>query len=194
MITKKELKEYAKQHKVPISFDETIDFLIANIKKVKAKSILEIGTAIAYGCINMASRTECEHIDTLEIDVETAEIARKNVAEFNLTDKITIHNIDAGDYIKNCTKKYDLIYLDGPKGQYVKYLPNLKKLMAKGSVIVADNVFFHGMVTGKTEITKNCRSMIKGLHNFVDSITLDADFSSQLYNIGDGVAVIVKIN
>lgn len=192
MITKQQLRDYAKAHNVPISFEETIDFLVETITKVDAQNVLEIGTAIGYGSINMATRTNLNHIDTLEIDEATANLARQNIKEFNLEDKVEVHNIDAMKYIETCTKTYDLIYLDGPKGQYVKYLPMLKKLLKKGGVIVADNVFFHGMVLGTTQVTKNCRSMINGLHNFINEFTTDKDLSSQLFNIGDGVAVIVK--
>ncbi len=188
-----ELKGYAKANKVPISFDETMEFVIDQINKNNFQNILEVGTAIGFGSISMASFTNAKHIDTVEIDKEIYQEAIDNIKARKLTDKITAYNIDAREYLINCNKKYDFIYLDGPKGQYINYLPMLVELLADGGMIVADNLFFHGMVTGLVEVPASCRAMIKGLHNFVGEITTNPLYNSQILNIGDGVAVI-RIN
>jgi len=186
------LKSYAKLNNVPISKDDTIEFIIKTINENNFKHILEIGTAIGFGSINMAKNTNCVHIDTVEIDEETYKLAKENVAQNNVQDKITIHNIDAKEYIANCTKKYDFIYLDGTKGQYINYLEKLLNLIDENGVIIADNIFFHGMVTNEIETPASCRSMIKGLHKFVDFITTNKNLNSHIFNIGDGVALIKK--
>ena len=183
-----ELKGYAKTNKVPISFDETMEFVIEQINKNNYKNILEIGTAIGFGSISMASFTNAEHIDTVEIDKEIFQEAEENIKSRKLNDKITAYNIDARQYLLNCNKKYDFIYLDGPKGQYINYLPMLVYLLADNGMIVADNLFFHGMVTGIIDVPASCRAMIKGLHNFINEITTNPMYDSQIYNIGDGVA------
>lgn len=188
-----ELKGYAKANKVPISFDETMEFVIDQINKNNFQNILEVGTAIGFGSISMASFTNAKHIDTVEIDKEIYQEAIDNIKARKLTDKITAYNIDAREYLINCNKKYDFIYLDGPKGQYINYLSMLVELLADGGMIVADNLFFHGMVTGLVEVPASCRAMIKGLHNFVGEITTNPLYNSQILNIGDGVAVI-RIN
>lgn len=188
-----DLKGYAKVNKVPISFDETMEFVIEQINKNNYQEILEIGTAIGFGSISMASFSNARHIDTVEIDKEIFQEAVDNIKARKLTQQITAYNIDAREYLMNCNKKYDFIYLDGPKGQYINYLPMLVDLLNDNGMIVADNLFFHGMVTGLVEVPASCRAMIKGLHNFVGEITTNPIYNSQIYNIGDGVAVI-KIN
>lgn len=188
----KSLKEYAHQNDVPISFDETMEFLINTINKFKCKTILEIGTAIGFGSISMAQNSCVEHIDTVELNTETFMIAKQNISSRGLENKINCINMDAKEYIESCTKTYDLIYLDGPKGQYINYLPKLAELLKPNGIIVADNVFFHGMVTGITPVTPGCRSMIKGLHKFVNEILTNSKYDAQILNIGDGVAVIRK--
>lgn len=186
----KELKIEAKENHVPISFDETMEFVIENINEFDYKEVLEIGTAIGFGSISMASFTNCHHIDTVEIDESCAEEAKQNIKARGLCEKISVHNIDAKDYLATCEKKYDFIYLDGPKGQYINYLPYLTKLLNKSGMIIADNLFFHGMVTGLTPIPSSCRAMIKGLHKFIDEVTTNSKYISQIYDIGDGVATI----
>ena len=186
----KEIKQYGNTHKVPITLDDTLCFLCQTIDKYNCKSILEIGTAIGFGSITMATNTSLEHIDTVELDDERYNLAVDNVAKQGLNGKITIYHMDAMNYIQQCDKKYDLIYLDGPKGQYINYLPYLKKLMHKGSVLVADNLNFHGMVTGEIPVSRGCRAMIKGLHRYIDAITTDTELDTAIHtDLGDGVGV-----
>lgn len=184
------IREYGLTHNVPITKDDTLCFLLETIKKNNAKQILEIGTAIGYGCVTMASETDCDHIDTLEIDEERFKIANENIEKKGLEKKISTHLVDAKVYLENCKKKYDLIYLDGPKGQYINYLPYLVKILNKGGIIFADNLNFHGMVTGEIPVSKGCRAMIRGLHKYIDEITTNPMFETKLYKeIGDGVSI-----
>jgi len=186
----KEIKQYGVENKVPITKDDTLCFLLEIINKNDSKQILEIGTAIGFGCIAMAENSNCEHIDTLEIDKERFEIANKNIEEKQLQHRITTHLIDAKEFLINCNKKYDFVYLDGPKGQYINYLPLIVKLLNKDGIIFADNLNFHGMVTGEIPTTKGCRAMIKGLKNYINEITTNPIFESQvLTNIGDGIGI-----
>lgn len=185
-----EIRTFGKENKVPITLDDTLLFLIQTINENNSKQILEIGTAIGFGSISIATNTECEHIDTLEIDNERFNIANENIKNKILENKISTHLIDAMEYLKTCTKKYDFIYLDGPKGQYINYLPYLINILNKGGIIFADNLNFHGMVTGAIEVTKGCRAMIKGLKNYISEITNNEKLETEIYtNIGDGVGV-----
>lgn len=189
MIIDEELKQYGKSNNVPITKDDTLSFLLEVINQNNSKQILEIGTAIGYGCIAMAENTNCEHIDTLELNQERFDIANKNIQEKGLQNKIKTHLIDAKEYISTCNKTYDFIYLDGPKGQYINYLPYLVKLLNKDGIILADNLHFHGMVTGEIPTPASCRSMIKGLHKYIDEVTTNPIYDTTIYDIGDGVGV-----
>ena len=195
----KDIKQYGLENKVPITKDDTLCFLLETINKNDCKQILEIGTAIGFGCITMAQNTNCEHIDTLEIDKDRFDIANNNIKSKNLQNKITTHLIDAKEYLANCNKLYDFVYLDGPKGQYINYLPYIVKILKPNGIIFADNLNFHGMVTGEIPVTKGCRAMIKGLKNYIQEITTNPIYESEIYtNIGDGVGVTIlsvdKIN
>ena len=168
-----EIREYGKENKVPITLDDTLSFLLETINQNNSKEILEIGTAIGFGCISMAENTNCKHIDTLEKDENRYKIAN-----------------DAMEYLKTCNKKYDFIYLDGPKGQYINYLPMITKILNPNGIIFADNLNFHGMVTGEIEVTRGCRAMIKGLKNYIVEITTNPIYETKLYKeIGDGVGI-----
>lgn len=186
------IKNFGVENKIPITKDEVLDLIIQLINDNNYKNVLEIGTAIGYGSITMAENTKLDHIDTLEIDENRYHIAIENIHNNQLDKRIKVYLTDAMDYIVNCDKKYDLIYLDGPKGQYVNYLPYLLKILENDGMIVADNLFFHGMVTGKIPVSKGCRAMIKGLHKYIDEITSSPDLYSEIIEIGDGVGITKK--
>ena len=186
----KKIRTYGKENKVPITLDDTLSFLLETINENQCKEILEIGTAIGFGCISMVENTQCTHIDTLEIDEERFNIANENIKNKNLQKRITTHLIDAKEFLGNCNKKYDLVYLDGPKGQYINYLPMITELLNPNGIIFADNLNFHGMVTGEIEVTRGCRALIKGLKNYIQEITTNPIYETKLYKeIGDGVGV-----
>ena len=188
----KDIKRYGVENNIPITKDEVLDMIVKMINDNDYKNILEIGTAIGYGSITMANNTNLEHIDTLEIDADRYKIALENIEKAGLDTRIKVYLTDAKDYIVKCDKKYDLIYLDGPKGQYINYLPYLLKILNDDGVIVADNLFFHGMVTGKIPVSKGCRAMIKGLHKYIDEITSSPNLDTKIIEIGDGVGITKK--
>lgn len=188
----KDIKKYGVENNIPITKDEVLDMIVKMINDNDYKNILEIGTAIGYGSITMANNTNLEHIDTLEIDADRYKIALENIEKTGLDTRIKVYLTDAKDYIVKCDKKYDLIYLDGPKGQYINYLPYLLKILNDDGVIVADNLFFHGMVTGKIPVSKGCRAMIKGLHKYIDEITSSPNLDTKIIEIGDGVGITKK--
>ena len=188
----KDIKKYGVENNIPITKDEVLDMIIKMINDNDYKNILEIGTAIGYGSITMANNTNLQHIDTLEIDADRYKIALENIEKAGLDTRIKVYLTDAKDYIVKCDKKYDLIYLDGTKGQYINYLPYLLKILNDDGVIVADNLFFHGMVTGKIPVSKGCRAMIKGLHKYIDEITSSPNLDSKIIEIGDGVGITKK--
>lgn len=183
------IKLYAEKNNVPITKDDTMQFIVDYINQNKVKTILEIGTAIAYGSINMAMCDSVKSVTTLEIDTTNYREALNNIAKYNLLEKIDAKLIDAKLYIDECDKKFDLIYLDGPKGQYINYLPKLLKMLNTNGAIIADNIFFHGMATGEIVTPSSCRSMVNGLRLYVDEVTHNPKLESHIYQMGDGICV-----
>lgn len=184
-----EIREYGEAHDVPISKEDTLNFLCNTIKENNCARVLEIGTAIAYGTIAFASLDCVERVDTVEIDDARYMLACENVNKSGLKSKINLNKMDAKAFLENNKNTYDFIYLDGPKGQYPNYLPYLLKSLNKNGVLVADNLFFHGMTTGQTPVTKGCRAMIKGLKRYIEEITTNPNLESEILNIGDGLGV-----
>lgn len=185
----KEIREYGEKNDVPISKEDTLNFLLTTIKENKCKQVLEIGTAIGYATIAFAFLNCVKQVESVEKDENRFNLAQENIEKSGLKSKITIYNMDAKIFLQNNEKTYDFIYLDGPKGQYINYLPYLLKMLNKNGILVADNLFFHGMVTGEIPVTKGCRSMIKGLKNYIQEITTNPNLETKILNIGDGLGI-----
>ncbi len=185
---------FNKDEYVPILRDESISFLYEIIKKNQPKKGLEIGTYIGYSASIFLSTSQNASLETVEINEENAKLARENLKEFG--DRVTVFCKDAKDFIEERLEekeKYDFIFLDGPKGQYIRYLPILKQLLSVEGILVADNVYFHGMVKMEGKIPHKHRSIVNNLRKFISEIQSDPDFETQIYDIGDGISVSKKL-
>jgi predicted O-methyltransferase YrrM len=112
------------------------------IKKNNPKTVLEIGALYGYSAILMANiLPQGGKVITIELDKLIAKIARKNIADAGLSDKIDIVASNALEIIPKLDLKFDLLFLDAAKDEYLKYLKLAEnKNLKKGSIVVADNV------------------------------------------------------
>ena len=113
------------------------------IQKYKPRNILEIGTLYGYSAILMADTLKGADgkVVTIEIDKSIVDIARKNIADANLLDKIDVIFGNSLDEIPRLNSKFDLLFLDAAKNEYLKYLELAQKNdLKRGTIVVADNV------------------------------------------------------
>jgi predicted O-methyltransferase YrrM len=113
------------------------------IKRYRPKDILEIGTLYGYSAILMASTLSGSDgkVVTIEIDVSLAETAKKNIVDAGLSEKTEVITGNALDIIPILDRKFQLMFLDAAKGEYLEYLQSAEKYcLDKGAVIIADNV------------------------------------------------------
>lgn len=150
----KEIKEYAKENYVPILQDISLDLILLILKLKKPDSILEIGTAIGYSAINFSRylKDSNSKILTIEKNENMYNKAIENISKMNLTNTIKVVNADATQYLETIDEKenkFDVIFIDAAKGQYLVFLENALRLVKKGGIIIADNVYFKGRVLSR---------------------------------------------
>ena len=182
------LKDYASQNSVPIMFDEGIEFIVNYIKENDVRFILEIGTAIGYSAIKFAQINPEIRIFTIEYDIERYQKAIENITKLNLDDQITVF---LGDALKfDFTEKFDLIFIDGAKSQYINFFEKYKNNLLENGVFISDNLFFHGMVED-ISLTQNYSTikLIRKLKRYIDFLKANTEFQTEFYQLGDGVAV-----
>ena len=134
----KKLEEYALENHVPIIRPLSREILAKEVAAKNPSKILEIGTAIGFsGCLMLNSAPNSTLI-TIEIDEKSFEVAKQNFAEAGFTTRVNQILGDASEIVKTLEGKFDFIFLDGPKSQYVKQLPYLVNLLSVGGVLLAE--------------------------------------------------------
>ena len=167
----KEMEVFAKNNNVPIVRKQTLSVILDLVKKkVEEKEenkreirILELGTAIAYSSINMASIENNICIDTIEKNKKMYDIAKDNIKkldifESNIKNRINMYLGDAfkllqentedetGKKVNICNNKYDIVFIDANKSKYLDYFNICKNLLNDNGIIILDNVLFAGYV------------------------------------------------
>ena len=188
-----EIKDFADMHSVPIMKDEGISFICDYIKEHKVQRVLEIGTAIGFSSINFARADDEVFVSTIEMDLERYQAAVKNIADNGLSDRITCYLGDAGKWTAPEGELYDLIFIDGPKAQYINHFERFKEMLAPGGVIITDNLSFHGMVEDLS-LTHNYSTikMMRKIRKFIKFLRENKEFSTTFYDLGDRISVSVR--
>lgn len=187
------LEEQAKRENIPIMQKEGISFLTDYIKKNDVKDILEIGSAIGYSAIIMAKVDSSINVVTIEKDEARYNEALKNVKEFNLDDQI---DVILGDALETEIEgKFDLIFIDAAKAQYIKFFEKYKNNLNENGTIISDNLDFHGLTKENVVIeSKNLRALVRKINNYKDFLRNNKEFYTEFLSIGDGIGVTKKIN
>ena len=192
----RDMRSYAEKEKVPIIQDEGLTFLLFLIKTKKVRNILEIGTAIGYSAINMAMQSLDINIDTIERNEEMYNQAIRNIKKAKMTERINVHFKDALEVnINEFNRKYDLIFIDAAKAQYIKFFTLYEPLLSDDGVIFTDNLLFHGLVNNSERIeSKNLRNLVTKIENYNEWLANNEKYDTSFFSIGDGIAVSVKKN
>jgi predicted O-methyltransferase YrrM len=153
-----EIEETAKMDSLPSIGPIKGKIVEGVIKEHKPKKVLEIGTLHGYSAILIANTVSnfsygSKDLDTdtqynkpivisVEKDEKLATIARKNVKNSGLSKLIQVINGDAIRVVPSLKVKFNMIFLDAAKNEYLRYLQLVEEcgLLEKRAVIVADNV------------------------------------------------------
>lgn len=188
-----EMEGFARDKRQPISDPEVASFLAITARLSGARHIVEVGTNIGYGAIVLARAAGPDaRVITIEIDAETAGIARGFIERAGLASQIDVREEDALAALAVLPGDIDLVYIDCVKEHYPAYLDLvLPKLSARG-VIIADNVLWKGLVAAK-DVPPHEVGRVQALRTFNHSIVSDSRLRGVILPLGDGVAYAVRI-
>ena len=186
------IKEKALKEGVPIIKDEGLAFLLNLIRERDCKEILELGTAVGYSAIQMASLAEGIHVDTIEKNEEMYRQAIENIREENLERQIDVFHMPIEEFVPE--RKYDLIFVDAAKAQYGKYLEQFLDHLKEDGVMFFDNMVFHGLIWDTDRISsRSLRNLVRKIRDFREKVLNDKRFDIILCdNIGDGILILTR--
>lgn len=182
----KTIKAQALQDEIPIMGESTLTMLIDTISSHYVKDILEIGTAVGYSSLRIASACPWVEIDTLEKDEVRYQKALENKVLLKC-DQVNMILSDAKTWVAD--KFYDVIIIDGAKAQnqffFDKYLPLLKP----HGMMFVDNMHFHGHVEAMPQgkARRNLRQMVSKIAKFNEYVHSLDHLECELLDIDDGL-------
>ncbi len=184
-----ELREKARAEQVPIIRDDMLEFIRFLLVKEKPKTILEIGTAVGFSALFMQSVLPGATITTIEKVEMRLKEARKNLAG----SKIELLEGDALDVLAGLKGSYDMIFLDAAKGQYGNFLPDCKRLLKKGGIMLTDNVLLEGSIAeSRFGVERRDRTIHERMRSFLREITHTEGYTTVIVPVGDGAALTYK--
>lgn len=144
------------------------------VRAKQARKVLEVGTSNGYSTLWLADavRDTGGSLRTLEIDKARKKAARQNLREAKLDDFVRMEVCDAGEFLRDYPKYFDVVLLDADRSQYTAYWPHLQRILTKpGSLLVVDNVLSHA----------------DEVQAFIALVEADKNFSSMVLDIGAGL-------
>lgn len=189
----KRLEEEALARDIPIIDPEVGGFLSLLIAIHKPDKILEIGTATGYSTVWLAKDNRSEII-TIELKEREAKEARQNFSDLGLDNRIELLEGDALEIMSDLEQKFDLIFIDAAKGQYIEYLHNVLELVNDGGLIVADNILFKGMIASDELMHPRYDTLTYRLREYVEEVMDHSSLKSSILPLGDGLALSLKLD
>lgn len=188
-----ELQKTATELGYPVIPHETARFLSVILSMKNPVDVLEIGAAVGFSA-SLMSQYASGTITTVDRFPHMIERFKQNIDKMNLNDKIKLIEGDALDVLPTLTGKYDVIFLDAAKGQYINFLPHCVRLLNDDGLLIADDVLHGGDVAKDIkETVKRDKTIYRRLKSFLWTVTHTDIFETSIIPIGNGVALCKKI-
>ena len=116
-------------------------------KLINPKNILEIGTYTGYSALSLAEGMQTTGtLHTIDKNEELEELQHKYFQKSAYASQIVQHVGNAIEIIPTIDEKFDLVFIDADKSNYINYFHLIIDKMNKGGVILSDNVLWSGKV------------------------------------------------
>ena len=179
---------------VPIIRKEMQSFMKVLLAIQKPLNILEVGTAVGFSALLMSEYApeECR-ITTIEKYEKRIPIAKENFRRAGKEDKITLLEGDALEILKGLEEKYDFIFMDAAKAQYINYMPEVIRLLEKGGVLVSDNVLQDGdIIESRFAVERRNRTIHSRMREYLYRLKHEEQLLTSIIPLGDGAAISTK--
>ena len=193
----REMEDYAALHHVPIINERGRQAFLQVVQEARPHRVLEIGTAIGYSSLLMAQNGAADiDITTLELSDERIKTAQGYIDRSAYAGRIHIMGGDAAENLLKLQltgQKFDFVFIDAAKGQYVDYFHKIQPMLTKNAVILADNVLFRGYVKGDVPTLRRFKTIVKRLREYIKLVS-QPPYVTEILENGDGLAVTRRLD
>ena len=192
-----QLEAYAIEHEVPIIRKEAQSLLKFLLELKKPKRILEVGTAIGFSASLLCEYmpTDCQLTTIEKVPMRIVE-AEKNLAALKRSQDVTFLTGDAEEVLKKLKEqgnRYDFVFMDAAKAQYMSFLEQILPMLSPGALLVTDNVLQEGsIVESKYSITRRDRTIHMRMREYLYELKHNECLTTSIVAVGDGMALSVK--
>jgi predicted O-methyltransferase YrrM len=175
----KEIERTAQGRFLPIVGPERGRVLVEIVREVEPNHVLEVGTLLGYSAILMGKELRSEaRLITIEIREDRARIAERNVQRAKIPPTVEVIVGDAKEVIPRLRGKFDLVFVDAEKTEYLEYLRLAEGKLHKGATIIADNAGIYA----------------NQMKNYLSHIRSSEKYRSRFVAVGeDGLEISVKL-
>ena len=175
----RQIEQMSEKNFLPIIGPQKGKILADEIRKLKPKHVLEVGTLIGYSAILMGKELDDKaEIVTIEIHRNEAELAGENIVRANIEAKVKIVAGDALQVIPTLTGQFDFAFIDAEKTEYFNYLKLAEDKLRKGAVVFADNVLIFA----------------DQVRDYLDYVRNSGKYQSRFIKVGeDGVEISIRL-
>lgn len=172
-------QEKDEKHYPIISYDVAV-LIISEVKAHQCHNVLEIGGCVGFSALNfILAMGEEGQVTTIEVTPQRAEILRANMIAAGVSRRVKVLEGDAKNIIPTLTDRYDCVFIDAMKREYMSYLKLAEDKLSPGCLIIADNVQSHA----------------DKMQDFLQYIMTSPKYAAQIHNVGAGVLVAkLKVN
>ena len=190
----KEILDYnsslGEQKKLQISISQA-QFLQTLIKISNIKKVLEIGSFTGFSALSMALALPKDgSLISLDKNSEFSKKAKTfyDKANENKIKQIIKPALESLKILENSKQKFDLIFIDADKENYLNYYEKCIKMIDQNGLIIVDNVLWHGEVADKSKNDK-FTNIIRDFNNYIKN---DERVKKNIIPIGDGLTICIK--
>lgn len=183
---------YGCEHRVPIIDRDSLTVVKHLAKISRAKTFLEIGTAIGYSGLHLLETSPDSHLTTIEMDKDKYDTACAHFKKYHVTDRVDLILGDAKEIDLDIEKEsIDLLFIDASKGNNQLFFDKYSQYIKKDGLIIVDNILLRGQIVDDNLESRNRRKLREKVNDFNHKLAGSLHDTSFL-PVGDGLLVITK--
>ncbi|MGI6256496.1 MAG: O-methyltransferase [Anaerovoracaceae bacterium] len=192
------IRAYGEKRLIPIILPDTEMLILSLLKLIKPRNILEIGTAIGYSALVMATAAPEAKIVTVDNDIRGVVKTRQEAETMGMSHRIRVVHGDGvkllegpdPQVVPDDGSSYDFVFIDAGKSHYREFWDGARSLSSKGTVILCDNVFMKAMVADdRYDEEGDFRTSTRRMRDFIDYMMGFSGIHTSLLPVGDGVSI-----